>query len=266
MFDRIGVALYNDFRASVEAFLKFLKDMDIAYMEIGKEWIPSRKELGEIKDLLDIYELRATLHIPGDFNLAELDERRWKRNILGVLGDLSVCYDLEVESAVLHCGWVSHPQELAAGYARFGEAYQIIDDFARDLEVRIYLENQCRKNSKLYIFEDQHSIDRLSEVIDLDRAWFVLDVGHVGRLGISLDALASSMGDRLAEVHLHDYNGRGQDHLPLGAGRFDVTALCPIIEERSPLIVIENRSVGAIKNSILRLRDVLNGPACGGLG
>jgi len=264
MFDRIGVALYNEFRASIESFLKFLKDMDVAYVEIGKEWIPTRRELGEVKDLLDIYELHATLHISGDFNLAELDGRRWKRNVLGVLGDLSVCYDLEAESAVLHCGWVSHPQDLARGFARFGEAYRIINDFARDLGVRICLENQCSEGSMHCIFEDHRSVDRMGEVIDLDGVSFVLDVGHIGRVGVPLDVLASRMGDKLAEIHLHDYNELGQDHLPLGVGKLDVKTLCRIIVDRRPLIVVENRSVRDIKSSISHLKAVFSGLLPGG--
>jgi sugar phosphate isomerase/epimerase len=256
MFEQIGVALYNEFKASIESFLRFLKDMDVAYLEIGKEWIPTRREIGEIKDLLDIYELKATLHISDHYNLAESDTRRWKRNVLGVLGDLSVCYDLEVESAVLHCGWVSHPDELARGFAKFGEAYETIQDFAGDLGVKIYLENQCSEGVRHYIFEDHRSIDRFGEFVDLNGVSFALDVGHIGRMGVPLDVLASRMGDKLAEIHLHDYNELGQDHLPLGVGKLDMEALRRIIVDRMPLVVVENRSVRDVKKSISCFRAV----------
>jgi len=139
-----GVALYSEFRGSLKSFLDFLTEMDVGYVEMGKDWIPTRKEIGEIRDLLEIYQIGATFHISDHLNIASLDWREWRSNILGVLGDLSVCYDLGMESAVLHCGWVPWSEELDKGYERFKEAYEIISDFAVDLDVKIGLENQFR--------------------------------------------------------------------------------------------------------------------------
>ena len=69
---------------------------------------------------------------------------------------------------------------------------------------------------------------------------------------------------RLAEIHPHDYNELGQDHLPLGVGKLDVKTLCRIIVDRRPLIVVENRSVRDIKSSISHLKAVLGGLLPGG--
>jgi sugar phosphate isomerase/epimerase len=253
---KIGVALYNEFRGSIESFLNFLSNAGIDYVEIGKDWIPTRRELGGTKDLLEIYQLEATLHISNHYNLAELDKKKWKRNILGVLGDLSVCYEIGAKSAVLHCGWVSQPKDLAKGYERFGEAYEIISNFAKDLDVKIGLENQCSEGLKHYIFEDHESIDKLSEFIEPEDMFFVLDVGHSGRRGTPLDEIVSRMGDRLIEIHLHDYNELGVDHLPLGTGRLDVKKVLKVMEEKTPLVTLENKSVKWIRDSISYLRKL----------
>lgn len=252
----IGVALYNEFRGSIESFLNFLNSIEIGYVEIGKDWIPTRKELGEIKDLLEIHQLGATLHIEDHYNLAELDRKKWKRNILGVLGDLSVCYDLGIKSAVLHCGWVSQPKDLPKGRDRFGEAYKIISSFAEDLDVKIGLENQCSEGLKNYVFQDDKDINKLGEFSGPNEIFFVLDVGHVGRLGTSVDKMVSCIEDKLVEIHLHDYNKLGKDHLPLGTGELDTKMVLKIIEEKDPLVTIENRSVRDIRDSILYLRNL----------
>ena len=246
----IGAALYNEFRASLESFLHFLSSVGISYVEIGKDWIPTRRELDKFRDLLEIYQLGATLHISRYHNLAELNLEEWKRNTLGVLGDLSICYDLGIKSAVLHCGWVSEPKDLSKGYERFGEAHKIISHFAKDLDVRIGLENQCSEGLKNYIFQDHKDIDKLCEFADSDEIFFTLDVGHAGRRGTSLDKMVSSMGDKLIEIHLHDYNKLGKDHIPLGTGELDKEMVFKIIEEKDPLITIENRSVKDIRNSV----------------
>ena len=255
---RIGAALYNEFRGSLESFLHFLNNEGISYVEIGKDWIPTRRELGRFRDLLEIYELKATLHISDHYNLAELKQKAWKRNILGVLGDLSVCYDLEVESAVLHCGWVSDARYMSKAVKRFVEAYNLVSGFANDLNVIIGLENQCRDDTKKFVFQTDEDVNRLVELSEKEM-FFVLDVGHLGRLGIPLEKMVSSIGDRLVEIHLHDYNELGRDHLPLGAGKLNKKLVFMIIEEKNPLVTIENKSVGDIRRTIRCLSSTSGG-------
>ena len=67
--------------------------------------------------------------------------------------------------------------------------------------------------------------------------------------------MASSMGDKLVKIHLHDYDKLGKDHLPLGTGELDKKMVLKIIEENDPLITIENRSVQDIRNSISYLAE-----------
>ena len=64
---KIGVALYNDFRGSLESFFSFLHKLGVDYVEIGKEWIPQRRETRRMRDLLEIYDLKAGVvgELPG---------------------------------------------------------------------------------------------------------------------------------------------------------------------------------------------------------
>jgi len=272
---QIGVALYNDFRGSIESFFSFLQKLGVDYVEIGKEWIPSSSEVRVMSDLLDIYELRANLHISYQYNLIETDKRRWKRNLLGVLGDLGICHDLNIENAVLHCGWIARddisPQNLQEDFIRFAEAYNIIHDFSKDFDVNVGLENQSslgRQHNKFleskasseiksvpegweqYLFQKSDDIDTLRELID-ENILFVLDVGHLGVSHGSIEDKVKRIGDNLLGIHIHDYDNCGRDHLPLGTGKLDMDNLFSLIRDKDLFITLENRSTPNIKYSIL---------------
>ena len=47
---KIGVALYNNFQGSQESFFNFLHKLNVDYVEIGKEWIPKRDNIGQTRD------------------------------------------------------------------------------------------------------------------------------------------------------------------------------------------------------------------------
>lgn len=263
---KIGVALYNNFRGSVDSFFNFLHNLGVDYVEIGKEWIPQRGETRGMRDLLDIYDLKANLHVSQHYNLAEFNEKKWKRNILGVFGDLGVCYDLQVENAVLHCGWLERDDFSGTtrneGFERFADAYNIISDYAQDFCVKIGLENQCTDLYQHYLFQDQQDLRKLEEVIG-ENLSFVLDVGHLGRLGEPLDKMLEKMGDKLVGIHLHDYNDHGRDHLPVGTGNLPVNELFRMIKGKDLFITIENRTVPHIKYSLLHSPlTILCHPAC----
>jgi sugar phosphate isomerase/epimerase len=46
------------------------------------------------------------------------------------------------------------------------------------------------------------------------------------------------------------------DHLPLGTGRLDVKKVLKVMEEKTPLVTLENKSVKWIRDSISYLRKL----------
>jgi sugar phosphate isomerase/epimerase len=263
---KIGVALYSDFGGSLETFLSFLQKLNVNYVEIGKEWIPKKGDTRKTKDLLDIYDLKANLHISQHYNLAELNYHKWKRNILGVLGDLGICYDLKIENAVLHCGWIKREDinsfSIDDGMERFADAYNIINDYAKDFCVKIGLENQCTDGYKYYLFQDTDNVNKIESLIGEDIS-YVLDVGHLGRLGQPINQMIDRIEDKLIGIHLHDYNDFGIDHLPIGTGNLQVNELFSLLKGKDIFITLENRSVPHIKYSLIHSPlTVLCHPAC----
>ena len=269
----IGVALYNNFKGSLESFLSFLHSLGVDYVEIGKEWIPQGREAQKMADLLDIYELKANLHVSYHYNIAEFNNRRWKRNVLGVLGDLGICYDLNISNAVLHCGWIDRDDNssdaIEEGFENLLAAYGIIDDFSSDFGVNVGLENQSSigwqhnvlspsKNFingnlegwEQYIFQNCEDAEKIRNLIG-EKVSFVLDVGHLGLSGVNLEEMIKIQGENLLGIHIHDFDQHGRDHLPLGTGKLQMDKLFSLTKNKDLFITLENRSVPHIKYSIL---------------
>lgn len=58
----------------------------------------------------------------------------------------------------------------------------------------------------------------LVEEVNLENVGFCLDVGHANVDGVDIPATIQRMGKKLYEVHLHDNNGKKDQHLPIGFG------------------------------------------------
>ena len=58
----------------------------------------------------------------------------------------------------------------------------------------------------------------LVEEVNLENVGFCLDVGHANVDGVDIPAAIQRMGKKLYEVHLHDNNGKKDQHLPIGFG------------------------------------------------
>lgn len=74
---------------------------------------------------------------------------------------------------------------------------------------------------------------------------FCLDTGHLLLFSeVELSHWLDVFGDGLAELHLHDNDGKQDLHMPVGEGTFDFKALCCQVEERSldPVVVLEHHS------------------------
>ena len=74
---------------------------------------------------------------------------------------------------------------------------------------------------------------------------FCFDTGHFLLFSeIALQEWMDAIGPALAELHLHDNRGDGDDHLPVGEGKFDFPFLLDHLGRNSlaPLTVLEHHS------------------------
>ncbi|NOQ47408.1 MAG: TIM barrel protein, partial [Desulfobulbaceae bacterium] len=121
-----------------------------------------------------------------------------------------------------------------------------------------------RYNVKV-MFENTYETDpavhkQLFEELDSPNLGFCLDTGHVMAFAGStwqlwLDALAPWLG----QLHLHDNDGKGDDHIAIGKGIFNFRELFDFLgsHEFQPLITLEPHSEEDLWQSLAAI-DAMN--------
>ena len=60
--------------------------------------------------------------------------------------------------------------------------------------------------------------------------------------------------DRIAHMHLHDYDGKS-DHQPLMTGEIDVPAMLKFAKERNARVLVETKTAISLQQSMERLKQ-----------
>lgn len=111
----------------------------------------------------------------------------------------------------------------AAARRRAVEAVSRLAEEAAKLGVSILVENVGYRGTELF---DEEAFARLLDGFGSE-AGYLLDTGHAAINGWDMPALIRELGEKLRCVHLHDNDGRTDEHLPIGDGRIE---WAPIIE------------------------------------
>lgn len=74
---------------------------------------------------------------------------------------------------------------------------------------------------------------------ELPGAKALLDVGHAHINGWDPAEVAEALGNNLIACHLHDNNGGGDQHLPIGQGTVDWNCFFSVVKKAVPVLVLE---------------------------
>ncbi len=89
---------------------------------------------------------------------------------------------------------------------------------------------------------------------------FCLDLGHQKVFSATkLDGWLDALGERLVHLHLHDNNGKQDEHLAIGQGKLDFDALFHWLQknQKRPLMTIEAHDEQAVIPSLMALLGLL---------
>lgn len=99
-------------------------------------------------------------------------------------------------------------------HRRVVENLRWFGDRAAEKGIRLAVENIY--GGRFYSQIDE--LIQLVEEVNRDNVGFCLDVGHANIDGVDIPSAVQRMGRKLYEIHLHDNNGKKDQHLPIGFG------------------------------------------------
>lgn len=217
----------------------------------------SRAKRVELRKIFQDHGIRPTLHASFyDINLASLNPLIQEASAQQLLECIHLAHDLGAEIVVVHPGELpgDYPAELLPR-AREGSIASLKEalGLAEGLDVTLALENKAWGRNRGLIQSSKEHLE-LIEALDSPRCRATFDVGHAhtftqktgtgtqktGTSGLDLREYMEKILPYLAEVHLHDNDGSGDQHRPLGAGTIDFPPLLDLLARegyRGPLIL-----------------------------
>ncbi|MBI5886188.1 MAG: sugar phosphate isomerase/epimerase [Deltaproteobacteria bacterium] len=228
------------------------------YMDAASLKIASGEELEEIGKAFTWAGLSVTVHGPYiDLNPGAPDEKTRLHTVEVYQAAFDAAARLAPKTIVLHAGyraslfkggpelWLSQSRKTWPRFVRLAEP----------LDMTIAVENIYEKNPQT----------QLALIKDIASPNFgaCLDTGHLNVFSsVATEEWLRALGAHLAEVHLHDNNGKNDEHLPIGEGTFDFKTFMRLLGEHadSPVLTIEPHGEEMLDKAMKAVRRII--PAC----
>jgi len=258
----LGIADYPSLEGPLENFLNFASKLKIRVLELKLDRLELLVALSktdkvfEIKNLLNSYDFKYFVHAPNiDVNLASVNPLLKGASKKTVLKALSFAASLDAELLVSHVGRLSrdHPQRLVRKATKnVIDSLRRINKVSNDLGIVFTIENDHKSND--YVLAGYS--EQINFLIENVGCKLTFDIGHANTIG-KIENFTKLLHKFIANVHLHDNNGREDEHLPIGKGSIDFIGVFRRMKDwrsEKPLI-IECHSFAGIKESIDFMRQ-----------
>ncbi len=209
----------------------------------------------QVASLLREAGLSCTIHAPfTDLSLGALDPeiRRVSLERLSTSVDLAALF--KAKALICHTGFDSRH------YLGLKDKWidNAVDSLGRLLE-------RVEKGTTPLALENVYELDpdihqELFSRLESKMLGFCLDLGHQRVFSATrLDGWLDALGKRLVHLHLHDNNGKYDEHLAIGQGNLDFDSLFRWLQEnqKRPLMTIEAHDEQAVIPSFVALGGLL---------
>jgi sugar phosphate isomerase/epimerase len=236
----ISISSYDVFsRLNLEeAFETVSKDFD--GWEIVGEGVHTITDIrGELETMIPSYDLQLSLHAPfSDVNIGSFNQRIRDEAVRQVIESIEVADQLGMKTATVHPGFLSpisfsNPEKVIEITC---ESIQLIDTRVKGLGIKVGVENM----PDMIVTTCQEAKDLL-RLIEGTEIGICFDVGHANTTGEAENFL--NQADKFVNIHLHDNDGNGDYHMPMGAGTVDFESLMRELSDYSGTFVLESRSL-----------------------
>jgi sugar phosphate isomerase/epimerase len=166
--------------------------------------------------------------------------------------------ELDAELLVSHVGRLSrdYPQKLIRKAIKNAiESLRKINQLSNDLGIVFTIENDHKSND--YVLAGYP--EQINFLVENVGCKLTFDIGHANTIGKIAD-FTKLLHKFIVNVHLHDNNGKEDEHLPIGKGSIDFTGLLKRMKDwrRQKPLIIECHSFAGLKESIDFMRQELS--------
>ena len=207
---------------------------------------------GEMISLIEYatssYGLEISVHAPfSDLNIASLNEPIWKESLRQISATIERLATY-ARVVVIHPGYVSPLAALCPNKAleKNQRALARLALCGREYGVRATVENMANVDFLLGRFPDE------IKAMFLDDLGFTFDVGHA----YTARAVRSFLQMPIDHVHLHDNNGKTDDHLVLGSGSISWEPIMRALQRYKGIFVLECKTLDEGIQSLAYLRMI----------
>lgn len=247
---KIGVSTLALFPMSLEDILNYLKNMDIEYIELIKEYPYNFID----PELINSYDFKTSVHAPlSDINLASSNESIRRASIKEIKNSMDLAVKIDASVVVVHPGHMAFlarkfkEKIIANSLNSLGEC----SEYAEDMGIKMCVENM--PDMEGMFCKDLEELHKLTKEIN---AYMTLDVGHAHNMSVSIENMLKY--DNLEHIHLSDNDGSFDNHDAIGSKNIDFQSLFNGLKEIDfrGICVIEVKQQDEILESLNYIKNL----------
>ena len=207
-----------------------------------------------LESLMGSYNMTYSIHAPfNDVNIASLNESFRETSVIELIKVMNIAAELDIKTITIHPGMysmvVSGLEERSIMAAK--RSLRTLDRMAQECGVRL-----CVENMPGFKFFLGQTAEQLSELLDGTNLPVCLDVGHANTTG-QLNEIIDVLGNRIMNVHIHDNDGKQDQHLTIGDGNIDFEDCLKSLSGYGGRYIIECKNLESGAESQNRLTRLL---------
>ncbi len=217
----------------LEGFLEFASEEGFDFVQLGYEaplkWVGevSKDRRRQIQNLARRLGLQLYVHsVANGVNVASTNSGIRKESLSQTKEAIEFTCDVGAELLTIHPGWKDlygyrYPDE---AYALAVEGHCELAKFAADYGVRIGIENMPA--FWLAFCVNPQEAHAMIQAVNRENTGLTLDVGHANLLGAeAIEEFITTINDKIFLIHIHDNEGKRDQHLVIGEGTIDFSRL-----------------------------------------
>lgn len=257
----------------IDKALSKIKDSKINYVEIAYEHFEKEEKSGnlekmfeELKSIANSLDLKIVqIHGPfGDFDhqFGSINESLRSSAVKRVFNWIRLMNKFDFTAIlVLHTGLVQPDPDISSEYLLYRardintKNFFEIGKVAQDFGVRVAIENRLESTFGAL----PNDLIELVRSLNNDYLGICLDTGHANVNKVSPAKAARIFGDYLIATHIHDNNGKGDQHLPPLMGNInwkDFISSLTDLNYKNPIIVEIPGGLGDVELGMNKIKLV----------